>query len=159
VIRTDPAVSAARKARRRAKAKLLYSGKPKKVTFKKADALAWKECSLYIRERDWKRYGVCYWCEAAPIEHATHLIPRGKRGTKFDERNVFGGCATCNFKDSRVPGYHDSMVNIFIRKNGASLYQELVALSEQPVLDQKAADLLAIASGFKSKRENLGPKL
>lgn len=147
-------ISKERRRKRNEKAKVLWAGKETVFSFKKADRFAWKECAEYIRERDKILYGRCYWCGAGEIEAATHLISRSKRAIKFDERNLFGGCDSCNFKDSRVPAYHDAMVDIFISRNGVNVYVELVRLSKSTV-DQTAGELMDLAKYFKEKREGL----
>lgn len=93
------------------------------------EKILWAVFSLYIRLRDKiKNNGLCFYCEKNPIECAMHRIKRGKRATKYDERNSDGGCHTCNTKDQFWPQEFDA---IFIRKKGVQLFLELEEKSRQ----------------------------
>ena len=120
-----------RKLKRAEKAETLWTKRvkrPKSKTTAQLEDGLWEAFSLYIRLRD-KRAAIaqertpgCFYCESGPIECAMHRIKRGKRSTKYDERNVDGGCHRCNFEDIHNPQKFDA---IFIKKKGAALFLEL----------------------------------
>lgn len=103
--------------------------RPKSKTNSQIESIYWDVFSFYIRLRDKRaNNGLCFYCGSRPIECAMHRIKRGKRATKYDERNVDGGCHTCNNKDRFWPQEFDAT---FIRKKGAPLFLELETLSRQ----------------------------
>jgi hypothetical protein len=74
--------------------------KPKKVNWKKK---AWEAFSEHIRSRGHCEFhGRCEFltipppCKCAGVLQACHKISRSKTAIKFDERNVFCGCAGSN---------------------------------------------------------------
>lgn len=63
--------------------------------------IAWSLFSMYIRIRDFDKYGgKCYTCERRfttwKEAQACHYISRGKAPTLYDEINVKIGCNVCN---------------------------------------------------------------
>jgi hypothetical protein len=121
-----------KKAKRSAKAATLWPKKvkrPKSKTTAQLEAIYWNVFSFFIRLRDkLANSGLCFYCEKNPIECAMHRIKRGKRATKYDERNVDGGCHTCNQKDRFWPQELDA---IFIRKKGYEVFLQLDVLSRE----------------------------
>lgn len=126
-----------RKAKRAEKGAVLWREKVKKaktVSTARLEAIFWDVFSFFIRTRDKRaatvagRAPTCFYCEKRPIECAMHRIKRGKRATKYDERNVDGGCHWCNDKDRFWPQEFDA---IFIRKKGSEIFLELDVLSRQ----------------------------
>ena len=120
--------AAGKKARRAEKAAVLWPPKVKRKklpSVSRLEAVLWDQFSFYIRLRDKRaNAGLCFYCERRPIECAMHRVKRGKRGVKYDERNVHGGCHSCNFEDNHNPQKFDA---IFIRKLGTPLFLDLVA--------------------------------
>ena len=106
--------------------------KPRKAKSKstaKLENILWDVFSVFIRTRDKrKNNGLCFYCDFRPIDSAMHRIKRGKRATKYDERNCHGGCHSCNFEDNHNPHKFDA---IFIRKLGVELFLELEAKSRE----------------------------
>lgn len=99
------AASAARKGARKAKAALLWSGKPgKSVTKQKAtyrkrlvaqlDAVF----SLYIRMRDKRLRGHCPFYPDRPIECCFHFLSRVKFATRWNEYNAVGASHGANLR-------------------------------------------------------------
>lgn len=90
----------------------------------------WEAYSEYIRARDGFRCvmkdipgHVC-----AGVLQAGHIIPRGKRAIKYDERQVFAQCSGGNKAHHHWP---QEYTNWFIQKFGQQVYDELVILSRQ----------------------------
>lgn len=129
---------------------VLYKQKPRrkrktnKITHEKIytrnqwEESLWDAFSLYIRTRDGFRCVLLdnpdHKCSGTSIQ-AGHVIPRGKRALKYDERQVFAQCAGSN-KAHRY--YPQEYTNWFIQKFGAVLYSELVTKSHE---DTKAPSI------------------
>ncbi len=122
-----------KKAKRAEKASVLWPAKVKRKklpSVSRLEAVLWEQFSFYIRLRDKRaNAGLCFYCERRPIECAMHRVKRGKRAVKYDERNVHGGCHSCNFEDNYNTQKFDA---IFIRKLGHQLFLDLVALGAVP---------------------------
>lgn len=121
--------------------------KKKSPSRSKLEKEAWDAFSLYIRERD-KDKG-CISC-GGPVEQAGHMISRRRRATKYDEQNVNGQCAACNWKDKFMPGYHDRCVSLFIDRYSLEIYTELVLKSINTVQHGKA-DMIALRDTYREK--------
>jgi hypothetical protein len=74
--------------------------KPKKINFKKQ---AWDNFSKFIRKKNvcefhlrLRMFGYSEPCRCSGVLQACHKISRSKLSVKFDERNVFSGCAGSN---------------------------------------------------------------
>lgn len=50
--------------------------------------------SKYVRLRD----PICIVCKRAPSEHGGHYFHRDMPSVEFDQRNVWGVCAPCNYR-------------------------------------------------------------
>jgi hypothetical protein len=91
----------------------------------------WDAFSLYIRTRDKFRCVLAdepgHRCSGNSLQ-AGHVIPRGKRAIKYDERQVFAQCAGSNKHHGYYP---QEYTNWFIQKYGAALYNELSLLARQ----------------------------
>lgn len=83
---------------------------------KKADTVF----SNFIRTRD---NFTCVLCGSKNIPQNGHLIKRGKRATRFDEKNCNCQCASCNIRHNYYPEPYTSW---FINRYGAKEYQDLV---------------------------------
>lgn len=127
-IESKLAKAAARKEKRKANAEFIakIGGRPKLLSLPKLEKKRWDAFSLYIRERD----KFCFSCTDGKAEQAGHVISRRKKATKYHPLNVLGQCATCNFKDKNVPGYHDHCVAAFMAKFSPDVYLSLVQLSK-----------------------------
>lgn len=152
------AKAAERKAKRQEKAQDLWpKQKPQKISRPSRSDLekaCWDACSEYIRLRDKiANKGLCWYCGIRPIECAMHRIKRAKRATRFDERNLHGGCHKCNFEDG--PGYQWQKFDaIFIRKLGHELFLELEQKS-RGICQHSTTDLMQMAEMFKLKTQAL----
>lgn len=87
---------------------------------KKAD----KVFSEWIRNRDNHQ---CVVCGSTYIVQNGHLIARGKKATRFDEKNCNAQCSSCNYKHNFEPQHYTSW---FIKKYGEQEYLNLVELSK-----------------------------
>ena len=115
---------AIRKPKRPRKAK-----RKKSPSVSKLEAILWDVFATFIKIRDKRaNNGLCFYCDFRPIDSAMHRIKRGKRATKYDERNCHGGCHSCNFEDNHNPQKFDA---IFIRKCGVELFLELETKSRE----------------------------
>jgi hypothetical protein len=145
----------AKKAKRAAKAAALWPAKVKRKklpSVSRLEAVLWDQFSFYIRLRDKRaNAGLCFYCERRPIQCAMHRVKRGKRATKYDERNVHGGCHSCNFEDNHNPQKFDA---IFIRKLGATLFLDLVALGAV-ISKRTRVDVLAVTAIYREKVRTL----
>ncbi len=142
---------AGKKAKRAEKAATLWPKKvkrPKSLSTAKLEEIYWDAFSFYIRLRDKRANGgLCFYCEKRPIQAAMHRIKRGKRATKYDERNVDGGCHWCNDKDRFWPQEFDA---IFIRKKGAEVFLELDVLSRKEC-HRSRADIIERTEFYREK--------
>ena len=93
---------------------------PRKKLVKKLDTVF----SLYIRDRDKK----CCTCGSVKNLTCGHLITRSKYSTRWNERNAFAQCKSCNFRHEYQP---EIMTSWYIKKFGAEQYQSLVRLSNE----------------------------
>ncbi len=144
-----------RKTKRAEKAAVIWPKKVKKqktVNISKLEEIYWDVFSFFIRTRDKRaNAGLCFYCELRPIDCAMHRIKRGKRATKYDERNVDGGCHSCNFEDKHNPQKFDA---IFIRKKGLPLFLELVDLGAKEC-NRSRVDIVEKTDFYKSRVQNL----
>lgn len=75
----------------------------------------WYYFSLYVRERDVKKYGTCISCLrpiAIETSQAGHFMPAASCGPKllFDERNVNAECEHCNaWDETHLLGYAENL--------------------------------------------------
>ena len=91
----------ARKSARRAKRKVVFSGRPIIHSMPELRKRLWKSLSLYVRLRDARvQEGRCLVCNLRMIEDAYHIIPAGESlATKYDPGNLVGACSDCNGKE------------------------------------------------------------
>lgn len=111
--------------------------KTDKVTFEKLytrnqwEDQLWDAFSLYIRTRDKFRCVLQdipeHTCTGTSLQ-AGHVIPRGKRATKYDELNVHAQCAGSNKQHKYYPELYNGW---FIMKYGGNTYLDLVLKSKQ----------------------------
>lgn len=87
---------------------LRYKNPPEKGVF-------WYHFSLFVRERDVKKYGTCISC-GRPItvetSQAGHFMPASTCGRDllFDERNVNAECPACNaWDETHLLGYAEGL--------------------------------------------------
>lgn len=78
--------------------------------------------SLFIRNRD-KR---CVCCGSTYNLQNGHLIKRGKKAVRFDEKNCNCQCRSCNYKHNQYPEYYTRW---FIFKYGKNEYDKLIERS------------------------------
>jgi len=117
---------------------------------------AWRECSLYIRERDkyicqfhklCKEKGIKPPCGCTTVMQACHKITKGRgAGLKWDERNMFCGCAGSNVYERHN---RDTMQAIF-----RQLWPEDYEYLERPRKPVKM-DLDAVRLYYQQKRREL----
>jgi len=116
---------------------------PRKRLVKKLDNIF----SLYIRARDKDK---CFTCGTKQNPTCGHLITRSKYSVRWDEKNAFCQCASCNL-------HHEYNSHIFtsayIKKFGAPAYMALVRLANKShkFLD---SELEALYQHFKTKYED-----
>ena len=142
----------ARAEKRKAKAKLIWSGKPMKLSRKgmiaKLDAL-W---SLAIRLRDRQEgSGRCLVCKTRPAELGYHLVPK-QRGyaVRWDLDNGVAGCSVCNMGEMMNRSlYRQKHVELF----GKDRIEFLEAKALVKV-KWSLADLASIADGLKEQIQN-----
>ena len=143
----DEAISKLKKAvekknKRAEKAKTLWKGRPNRKKSKSGSKIEmeyWKAFSDWIRAKPHDYFpskpqgmeGLCWYCGVKPIECAGHVISRRRRAVKYDERNVFASCLSCNWADKFVPGRHDQMVTLYIDRWGIEQWKEIVELSKK----------------------------
>jgi hypothetical protein len=124
------ALRAERKEKRARKARLIFSGKPKKRSRKAVVKEADAEFSKRIRERDLHIFGGCPLCISSgqwgPIEHCGHLITRAKYAVRWDPDNAIGKCASHNLIHEHNPHI---FTNWYIGRFGLEQYQSLIARS------------------------------
>lgn len=96
--------------------------------------------SLWIR----RKYGACVQCGTTERLTAGHLITRNAKSVRFDERNVFCQCASCNFLHEHRPELFTSW---FLLKYGQEAYETLVADSKR-IKKWTVGELLELEDGF-----------
>lgn len=130
-----------KKSKREDKAAELWKDRPKRVKSKSGSKLEmelWKAFSDWIRAKPHDFFpskpqgmeGLCWYCVVKPIECAGHVISRRRRAVKYDERNVFASCLSCNWADKFVPGRHDQMVTLYIDRWGIEQWKAILELSK-----------------------------
>ena len=80
--------------------------------------------SLFIRKRDKK----CVICGTTERLQNGHLIKRGKKSVRFDEKNCNCQCSSCNVKHNHYPEHY---TNWFVSKYGLKEYQSLIKKSAE----------------------------
>lgn len=96
----------------------------KKVTIPKMDKL-WSE---YIRARDSYTCCTCGYKGTKSEIDCGHLIKRGKKSVRFDEKNTFAQCKSCNIRHNHWPEY---MTRFFIVTYGKKEYEKLIERSKE----------------------------
>jgi len=123
---------------------------------KKLIKLLTKEFNAYIRERD----RTCLQCKEVKrpmrgILNAGHVLTCVPHSTKWDEANVFGQCAGCNFRHEHHP---QEMILWYIQKFGLVSFEELIKL-HNTTIKFTVTDLKAMRLNVALKRSNLGNKI
>jgi hypothetical protein len=109
----------------------MRKSKNKSLSMAKAD----KAFSEYIRVRDADTTGmvVCITCEKRnhwQESDAGHFVPRDRKITRYDERNVNGQCQYCNRYRSGEQYKYGLAIDL---KYGPGTAQELVDMSTQTI--------------------------
>ncbi len=107
--------------------------KKKLITLRKLLTKADLSFSQYIRHRD---HNQCFASEISKDEAAkctgfpqcAHLIKRGKKAVRFDERNCHCSCSYHNYLHNHYP---EIMTSWFIKKYGEPVYLALVLSSRR----------------------------
>jgi len=128
------------------------SSRHKKTERQKAEDLAWKWCSAYIRQRDGNRCVVCGRSAAeGHIMQAGHVFTRGAKAIKYNPINLHCQCSGCNYKHSIDPWpYYDW----FIKKYGQEEFDKLRQM-KNTTCKRSITDLLWIGENFKLQYERL----
>lgn len=79
-----------------------------------------KAFSDFIKERD-KRCVCCGETDAEKLQ-CGHLFTRAAYSTRWDERNAYCQCSSCNLRHEYDPG---TLTYYFLQKHGAAGYQAL----------------------------------
>ena len=91
----------------------------------------WAWFSKFIRLRDAEDGGMSF-CRSCGKAHywkdlqAGHYISRGKKATKYDERNVFSQCVRCNMY---LNGNQSGLWNWIVNELGKDVPDELMSKS------------------------------
>lgn len=109
--------------------------------------ILWHYFSLYIRNRDVKKYGTCISCgRAIDVEtsNAGHFMPASSCGRDliFDERNVNAECAQCNaWDETHLLGYAEGLDERYGKGTAQSLRdrREAYQNSQVPIKDWNRA--------------------
>lgn len=102
----------------------------KKSPLQKLDAKLWKIFSVYVRLRDTRPNGYGRCCSCPKIifwkgNDAGHFINRGKKSTKFHEKNSHLQCVQCNrFEEGNAVGYTLFMIETYGKQFVELLYAE-----------------------------------
>lgn len=113
------------------------------VQVKKTD----KACSLFIRKRD----GCCVQCGTPENLTCGHLITRNCKSVRFDLRNLFCQCKSCNMLHEFYP---ERFTAWWIGKFGQEAYEKLVADSKQ-IKKWTVEELQELEDGFNKLTEEL----
>lgn len=115
--------------------------KLKKPTLAKLMKEADRVFSLFIRARDKK----CVICGTTERLQNSHLIRRGKKSIRFDEKNCNTNCATHNYLHNIYP---ETYTQWFIKRYGLDEYEKLIAKSHI-VKQFKASELETLIEKYK----------
>jgi len=129
----------------KAKAKLQANKKPKKqtkptITKVKKDAIIWFNRAVKYRDSDYIEQEWLFVCITCPrrvlfrdrdgqfykTAHAGHFMPCHKENTRFNELNVNGQCASCNYNQGEQYQYAKALE----LKYGDGTADELTKLSK-----------------------------
>lgn len=116
----------------------MTSAQKRKRLVKKLDHLF----SEYIRLRDKRAYGGCFFC-GRPIENCFHVITRAKHAVRWDERNGLGSCAGCNLRFEHDTVFIFNVQKKYVETFGQAAFDELMRLGSSPA-KHSIADLEAI---------------
>lgn len=121
-----------------------------KTDRQRAEAEAWKWCSLFIRERDGNKCVLCHRSKAnGDVIQAGHVFTRGAAAIKYDPGNIFAQCSGHNYRHSIDPlPYFDW----YIERFGKKAFDDL-ALKKKMICKRSVSDLLLIAADYKRKYE------
>ena len=103
------------------------SSQERKRLVKKLDILF----SEYIRLRDKRAYGGCFFC-GKPIQHVFHVITRSKRAVRWDDRNGLGSCAGCNLRFEHDTVFIFNVQKKYIETFGQVAFDDLMRLGSSP---------------------------
>ena len=106
--------------------------------------------SLYIRARDNRDRGHCFFCEK-PIEHNFHFITRAKYATRWDEVNCIGSCAGCNYAMEWNPHPY---IQWFIRHFSLDTYEALILKSNQ-IAKLSSEELAEMVERYRGKLKEI----
>jgi hypothetical protein len=128
----------------------------KQSKLKTLKAKAWKQFSLFIRQRDANEngYGKCVTCSR--VKHwremdAGHWLSRGYLATKFEETNVYLQCKFCNGFRGGKP---DDMERHIASLHGVEEVERLRVLKVQP-MKQSQEFYIDLIETYKKKVEEL----
>jgi len=124
----------------------MMGAKGKRISRKKALALADRAHSIHIKDRDdW----TCICCGVRLYRsskmHCGHLISRRKMAVRFDPLNTYAQCASCNFLHNYSP---EKMTLKVIQRIGHEEYEALCKRAEE-TRQYKVYELLEIAEKYK----------
>ena len=117
----------------------------------------WDMFSLFIRMRDKNTCVLAHLGGCSQVIQAGHVIPRTKKPTKYDERNVYAQCKNHNYLHSKANNTH-IYTGWFIEKFGAELYTELCELSRQDAKALTPKQLIEMTTLYAKKIESLKPR-
>ena len=107
----------------RPKKKVVKKKRVKLPTIRKLILHADKNFSVFIRQRDLR----CVLCGSTTQLTNGHLIKRGKKSVRWDDKNCNCLCMGCNYKDNFE---HDHYVVWWINKYSPLKYEQLVERSK-----------------------------
>jgi len=119
----------------------------KRDALRKAIKKADTALSLYVRARDKS----CVICGSRERLQAGHLITRNAKSVRYDLRNVWTQCASCNFKHEYRP---EVFTQWWIERFGSDAYWELVEDSKK-LKKWTVEELEALTRDFQSKYNQL----
>ena len=113
-----------------------------KQLLKQAD----KVFSDFIRTRDGF---ICQLCgnDDSSVMQCSHLIKRGKMGTRFEELNCVCHCSSCNFRHNFYPEFYTEW---FLMIHGDKVYSDLIKKS-QSVKKFSRHDLIDIIQYYQER--------
>lgn len=115
----------------------------------------WDVFSKFIRTRDGWECVMKRWpghtCSGLYLQ-AGHVIPRGKRAIKYDERQVFAQCSGSNKNHVHWPQEYTAW---FIETHGANLYLELKNLARKEAKAPSIKECQRLIALYEKKTANL----
>ena len=95
--------------------------------------------SRWVRERD---EGICPFCHQNEVEVCCHIIRRGKFRTRFNERNLVGGCSYCNGKEEQEAFMKDWFIQRYSQEEWDALEDQ--SNDQTPYTIQELEDLIKL---------------